>query len=195
MEPSIRVVTPTKTLARWTWLGVTMALLSVDSLLVFQRIEQAELVALYGISPYGLDTDFDGDGRPDKLEITDRELKVVSADGQLLLGTPVGTIDGTFRAQVAIRGDSPGPLRLLVFDNTGRALADRQVFAYDSGRMVRVQPLAEDTRLLQSLAASDDSGSRDFWLVFSLIRGPALLLLLVVGTWAYSRRDQTFTPP
>lgn len=163
-------------------------------------IKQHELFCLERPCP----VDFDGDGQEGLLMI-DRKTSpaagydswlVVVDNGRELLRLPHWFMDGSYRTHVAIRNDPTGA-RLIIFDGThappgSSAPPTRTVFAWNGTRLAEVPHTDSDHEILSALAARDDSGTFNDWVLYDFIRVPFLIcyyiLLAALASWLLYRR-------
>ena len=146
------------------------------------------------------DSDFDGDGIAGKLFIDHQTPAsdfdswfVIEDSGRQLLREPRRSLDNSLQTHAAVVSESPGS-RLIIYDHIRDGSSPRSlVFAYDrSGRMIEVQPTKIDRDVLAALAVTDDTGTRNQWLLFQILAKPVLLcylLILVAFVW-YRRRKR-----
>ena len=145
------------------------------------------------------EADFDGDGVQGSLSV-DKNMPaedfdswlVVTDSGKELLREPRRSIDNTLRTHAGIVS-SPGGARLIIYDHIFDHKPPRSsVFAYDGRRMARVTPSEGDLEILAAMAARDETGTFEAWMLFQILSLPALacyyLLLAFAGWKLFSKR-------
>ena len=161
--------------------------------------DYSALVKKYECKRAVCEADFDGDGIPGKLLINyDRPASnfdswfVIEDSGRQLLRQPRRSLDNSLQTHAAVISESSGS-RLIIYDHIRDGSSPRDlVFAYDrSGRMIEVEANKTDQEVLAALAITDDSGTRNRWLIFQLLVRPLLLCYLVVSaTFVLYRRGK-----
>jgi len=150
------------------------------------------------------EVDFDGDGRPGLLSVERQSPPragydswlVASDGGRELLRLPHWYSDGTFRTHVAIWNNA-AETHLVLYDGAhappDSAPPTETVFVWDGRQLVERQPSAFDREILSALAARDDAGTFNHWVMYDFMRLPALAvyyLLLVGAVWWLALRHR-----
>ena len=182
--------------------ALALVLLAID--LWFSSIDRrySQLVENYecGYGGKPCEPDFNGDGRPGRLEIKYRhdapsELPPEVIDGtQELLRLHAFSMDNTARTHVAVKNEA-GKARLLIWEGIQRkdppASPVAIVYGFDGTGLFEVHSSNDDRAILAAMAARDDSGTWPEWVVFRLLVWPTrfgYVVLLLVGFLIYRKR-------
>lgn len=146
-----------------------------------------ELVSMVECYPFPCTADFNQNGTLDRLEIVqdnpDDRLSwrlVITDDGRRLFELPYESTDNSFRTRAAIRRDGDVP-RLLVYDGVSLEYV-KGAFEWSGEEMSEIKTSPLDREILNAMAARDDSGSRQSWIIYQLLLYFALpVYLLFVG--------------
>ena len=183
-----------------TYVLIVAVLLILIPLVTYVRLAAKDekysgVIAKYECAADTCAADFDGDGRPGNVVMTetsspptrsysaDKTWLVASDSGRELLRLPYSYADNTLRTHVAIGPDSRGD-RLLLFDHTTKGKTIRQAYGWNGTQMVQVEPSVADQEILAALSARDDAGSWNQWALFRTLAKPLLLgfyLLIVIA--------------
>ena len=128
--------------------------------------------------------DFDADGTLGRVFI-DRSSSsspqeyslIVRENGQELMRLPYWELDGTARTHVAIsQAYASGKTHLLVYEHKGREAAIvKAVYAWNGREMNQIVPSESDKELFKAMAASDVNGTLNDWLLYRMVRVPAIV--------------------
>ena len=147
-----------------------------------------ELVKLAECYPFPCAADFNGNGTLDRLEVVqknptdsaDWRLKV--ADGEReLFNIPYDGTDGTFRTHAAIYKPAQVELpHLLIYDGASRQHI-RAAYVWDGGKMSEIKPSDLEHEIISAMAARDDTGGWNTWVLWRLTSTILLPIYLVAG--------------
>ena len=184
--------------------------LSFDLWFVAKDVRNSSLVSKYECKPTECEADFDGDGAlgsvifdrttplPPRIPGTPENFAwiVVIEHQTELMRFPYRHVDSTLRTHVAIHSES-GRARLLIYDRINpEGAPPTGVFAWDGGRMGAVNASKADQRILEAMAARDDTGSWNDWVDFRLLHLPLVLFYYVplIGVMIWIKRHTNITP-
>ncbi len=144
--------------------------------------------------------DFNGDGISQRL-IVNREspssvegsVSVTRNNGQELLRLPYRHIDNTLRMHIGIRGGST-KTHLIIYDQLkGDGRTFNTVFEWDGEKMAQVPPSEDDQEVLYAMAARDDAGGFNKWVLFRISKTPVLLCYYsLFGVMLWKFRQSSF---
>jgi hypothetical protein len=124
---------------------------------------------------------------PDQLRITitpDHSLGggnvVIRQSDRVLLLLPYDYVDNTLRTHIGVRQDAAGP-RVVVYDGTRDPMHPiAAVYGFDGTSLTATAAEAEDLDLLAAMAAHDDAGTFNQWVVYYMARLPVLILVTLL---------------
>ncbi|HVF27423.1 MAG TPA: hypothetical protein VM943_04210 [Pyrinomonadaceae bacterium] len=160
-----------------------------DRWLAAQYERHDELVKLVECYPFPCAADFNGNGTLDQLGVvqknpTDRfDWWLTVADGEHeLISVPYDGTDGTFRTHAAIYKPAQAEVpHLLIYDGASRQRI-KAAFAWDGGKMSEIQPSDLEHEIISAMAARDDTGGWNTWVLWRLTSTFLLpVYCLVVG--------------
>lgn len=106
--------------------------------------------------------DLTGDGLPDQMHATDHLARaerslIVTANGREILRLPYDYTDGTLRTHTAVVSNG-AQSRLLIYDGVNYPTPRKTAFGWNGERMVEVSPSDFERKIINAMAAHDDSG-------------------------------------
>ncbi|MCA1566209.1 MAG: hypothetical protein LC803_11340 [Acidobacteria bacterium] len=148
-----------------------------------------ELVKMAECYPFPCAADFNSNGALDRLGVVQKNLHdrfdwwLTIVDGEReLFSTPYDSTDNTFRTHAAIYKPAQVEVpHLLIYDGASRQRISA-VFAWDGERMREIEASSLEREILSAMAARDDTGSWNQWVMWSLASDYLLpIYCLVVG--------------
>ena len=147
--------------------------------------------------------DFDGDGRLTHIEVKRHHDAPVELPPQFVGNEEkavlnVFSLDNTLRTHVAVRNDL-GQARLIVYDGSmgpGKKIVVNAVYAWDGHKLSEAAPMKADQEILSAMAARDDAGTFNQWVLYYLVKWPLRLVyvsLFVVAALLYRRHSRVET--
>jgi hypothetical protein len=186
---------------------VSLALLLTDLWLAKRDYRYSQLIQKYecGYLPeQSCQADFDGDGHGTHIEINARAYAPIElpprfvGNRQELMRLNIFSQDNTSRTHLAVRPEAH-PARLLIYDGASRfdqKLTLNLVYAWNGEELVESTPDATDRQILSAMAARDDTGTLNQWVIYWLLRWPvrigyALLFILIWVLYRSGGRAKT----
>src|SRR6267143_1434047 len=182
---------------------VALVLLLTDLWLGERDYRYSQLVQKYecGYSQeQPCEADFDGDGHATHIEINARANAPIElppkfvGSRQELMHLNIFSQDNTSRTHLAVRTEAQ-PARLLIYDGASRfdqKLTLNLVYAWNGEELVVSTPDATDRQILAAMAARDDAGTLNQWVIYWLLRWPVRIAygLLFFVIWVLYRRGR-----
>ena len=180
----------TKGLSKLAGLGLVFLFLPamIDLWFLYKDIYYEITVRQYECMESGCKADFNGDGTLGQLvydsttpapkdEINgDQQWLVVTDNGQEALRLPYRYVDNTLRTHAAIHNQL-GIARLLIYDRVSTEFPiPNGVFSWNGSRMVPASPTDKEKSILSALAARDDTGSWNNWVIYRILRLPIIII-------------------
>lgn len=144
--------------------------------------------------------DFDGDGISERVIVirespssVEGSLSVTRNNGQEILRLPYRHIDNTLRTHIGIRGGSR-KTHLIIYDQIrGDSRTFNTAFEWDGEKMAEVPPSEGDQEVLHAMAARDDAGAFNKWVLFRISKTPVLLCYYsLFGVMLWKSRPSLF---
>jgi hypothetical protein len=153
------------------------------------------------------EADFDGDGHATHIEINARANAPIElpprfvGSRQELMRLNIFSQDNTSRTHLAVRTEAH-PARLLIYDGASRfdeKLTLNVAYAWNGEELVESTPDAIDRQILAGMAARDDTGTLNKWVIYWLLRWPlriayVLLFFVIWLLYRRGRRAETLVP-
>jgi hypothetical protein len=140
--------------------------------------------------------DFNKDRIPEQVVVVDdsgsisqKQSLLVIEGRRELLRLPYVYLDNTLRTHVGIRVNSDRTT-LVIYHPGSRGTTTQSVYSWSAGKMVQVPPSSTDQELLAAMAARDESGNFNQWVLFRILKIPGLVLyyLLFLSVIAFKNR-------
>lgn len=176
-----------------------LALMLTDLVLAWLSFRDDQLIAAYecGYLPeQPCQADFDGDGRLTQIDVRRRHDAPVElppsfqgTEPQVVLN--VYSIDNTSRTHVGLRNEA-GRARLIIYNGVKSPgqNAVNVVFAWNGNNLSEVAPAEIDKEILSAMAARDDAGTFNKWVVYYVLAWPVrvvYVLLLLAAVLSYRK--------
>ena len=147
--------------------------------------------------------DFDGDGRLTHIEVKRHHDAPVELPPQFVGNEEkavlkVFSLDNTLRTHVAVRNEM-GHARLIVYDGSmgpSNRTVVNAVYAWDGRKLSETAAAPADKEILSAMAARDDAGTFNQWVLYYLVKWPLRLVyvsLFVVAALLYRRHSRVET--
>ncbi|MEK6278776.1 MAG: hypothetical protein AABN95_00320 [Acidobacteriota bacterium] len=118
---------------------------------------------------------------------------IAKENGKELIRLPYWQLDDTARTHVATTQEyASGKTHLLVYERTGReALEINAVYAWNGNEMMQIAPSDFEKELFKAMAARDQNGTFNDWVLYHMVRVPTLIgyyLILILAVIFLGRR-------
>jgi hypothetical protein len=170
--------------------ALALVLFLTDARLTFRHYQYSQLLEQHECgypSERACRADFDGDGQLTEIRVRYRydtpvELppRFKGSEANVVLNAFL--MDNTLRTHIAIGKESSRD-RLIVYEGAkwpDRNRAVNAVYEHNGNGLVSTSPTAADEEILKAMAARDDAGTLNLWVVYTLLVWPVRIIYLAL---------------